>query len=86
MARRTPEQMDKLRARALLDDPLQELTDHEREWIWRSLLKRIRWSETLELAELSDADALMALARVRGRYQVRIDEYKRKKAEEQAHG
>lgn len=77
MARRTVEQMDALRARALLADGLEELTDHEREWVWRSLFKRIRWSAALDLAELTDEEAVAALVPLRRKYQARIDEYKR---------
>jgi hypothetical protein len=86
MARRTVEQMDALRARALLADGLAELTDHEREWVWRSVLKRIRWGAVLELAELTDEEAVAALVPVREKYQARIDAYKRQKKEEHAHG
>src|SRR5690242_15981805 len=50
--RRTPAEVDALRARALLGDPLGELGDGEREWVWRSLLKGARLGEACALAEL----------------------------------
>lgn len=80
--KRKPQEMDRLRARALKGDPLKALRDTEREWVWRSLLKRVRWKETLKIAGLTEEQALTRLERVRVQYQRRIDAYKATKATE----
>jgi hypothetical protein len=74
--KRSPTAMDHLRAKALKGDPLAQLTDREREWVWRSLLKGVRRAETQALADLDDAQLQKALARVKRWYQARIDQYK----------
>jgi hypothetical protein len=65
-----------LRARALLGDPLVELTDADREWIWRSLLKGIRLGEACVLAGLAADQLDPVLASVRHAYHRRIRDYK----------
>jgi len=81
-SKRKPQEMDRLRARALKGDPLKSLRDTEREWVWRSLLKRVRWKETLTIAGLTEDQAVQRLERVRVQYQRRIDAYKATKAAE----
>lgn len=82
--RRTSEEVDLLRARALLDDDLAELSDAERAWVWRSLLKGIRVDEACVLA-LVDLDRLdEAMEAVRARYEHRTLQYKARRAQEVA--
>jgi len=82
--RRTSAEMEQLRARALLDDPLEGLTDAGREWVWRSLLKGVRVEEACVLA-LLDYEALgVALDAVRRRYAERLAAYKARRAAEGA--
>jgi hypothetical protein len=73
--------VDLLRARALLDDDLAELSDAEREWVWRSLLKGIRVDEAcvVALLELDRLDE--ALAAVRARYEQRARRFLEAKAQ-----
>ena len=75
-ARRSSLEVDTLRARALLGDPLVELTDADREWIWRSLLKGIRLGEACALAGLTVDQLDPVLASVRHAYHRRIRDYK----------
>lgn len=78
--RRTSDEVDLLRARALLNDDLAELTDGEREWVWRSLLKGLRLDEACVLA-LLDLDQLdEAMEAVRARYERRTRQYKERRA------
>lgn len=75
-ARRSSLEVDMLRARALLGDPLVELTDADREWIWRSLLKGIHLGEACALAGLTVDQLDPVLASVRHAYHRRIRDYK----------
>jgi hypothetical protein len=75
-ARRSSHEVDTLRARALLGDPLVDLSDADREWIWRSLLKGIRLGEACALAELTFDQLEPVLASVRHAYHRRIRDYK----------
>src|SRR5215831_19374255 len=77
-ARRSSLEVDVLRARALLGDPLVELTDADREWIWRSLLKGIRLGEACALAGLTVDLLDPVLAGVRHDYHRRIRDYKQR--------
>jgi hypothetical protein len=77
-ARRSSLEVDTLRARALLGDPLVELSDADREWIWRSLLKGIRLGEACALAGLSVGQLDPILASVRHAYHRRIRDYKQR--------
>ena len=47
---------------------LAELTDAEREWVWRSLLKGVRVDQALALATMESDEGEPALARVRHWY------------------
>lgn len=73
----TSEDTDRLRARALRGDRLDELRDSRREWIWRSLLKGTRLEVARTLAGLTEEQTIAAVARVRHWYQQRLAEYKR---------
>jgi hypothetical protein len=75
-ARRSSLEVDALRSRALLGDPLVELTDADREWIWRSLLKGIRLGEACALAGLTVDQLEPVLVSVRHAYHRRIRDYK----------
>jgi hypothetical protein len=69
--RRSSQEVDRLRARALRGDILAELTDAEREWVWRSLLKGVRVDQALVLAEMESDEVEPALARIRRWYSER---------------
>jgi len=74
-ARQRSVEVDALRARALRDDPLTELTDSDREWVWRSVLKRVRLRQSAQLAGLVARDEValeQAIAKVRARYARRL--------------
>jgi hypothetical protein len=47
---------------------LAELTDAEREWVWRSLLKGVRVDQALALARMESDEGEPALADIRRRY------------------
>jgi len=72
-----PREIDRLRARALLGDQLVELTDSDREWVWRSLLNGVRVAQSVALAGLEGAQLIPALAQIRTIYEHRIRSYKR---------
>ena len=82
---RKPRDMDRLRAQALKGDYLKHLGDTEREWVWRSLLKGVRWEQTLTVAGLTEEKAQIRLETVRRWYLQRIDTYKHDKAKEALH-
>ena len=80
--RRRSAEVDLLRARALSDDPLSDLSDTDREWVWRSLLKEIRLSQAAQLAGIvtktgtvDTARVRQALQRVREQYHHRLRAY-----------
>jgi uncharacterized damage-inducible protein DinB len=75
-ARRSPAVLDQLRAQALKGDRLDHLSDADREWIWRSLLKGVRFAEAVRLSGLSPEQVERALRRIRKLYQKRLDDYK----------
>jgi hypothetical protein len=77
-ARRSSREVDTLRARALLGDPLVELSDADREWIWRSLLKGIRLGEACALAGLTIDQLDPVVSSVRHAYHRRIRDYKQR--------
>lgn len=65
-----------MRARALQGDRLAELTDAEREWVWRSLLTGVRLELSATLAGLTHEQVVQALVQIRARYDQRIANYK----------
>src|SRR5262249_53061526 len=73
--RRTPEEADELRARALCGNTLATESDATREWIWRSLLKGIRLSEACRLAGISLDQVDPILVEIRRLYQQRCQTY-----------
>ena len=74
---RSPIEMDALRVRALQGDDLAELSDSEREWVWRSLLKGVRRAELLLTLDMTPRHYERALASIRHRYQARLATYKK---------
>lgn len=74
--RQTSAMLDQWRARALRGDRLGDLTDSQREWVWRSLLKGVRRAEAVCLARLSPEQEAHAVARVRRWYAQRLADYK----------
>lgn len=77
---RSPLEVDQLRARALQGDTLADLTDKEREWVWRSLLKAIRMREVCELLDWTERKYRRALPAIQRMYDERIAAYKAEKA------
>jgi hypothetical protein len=63
----------------LRGDSLGELTDAEREWVWRSLLTSVRLEASAALAGLSEEGIAAALAAIQARYDQRIAGYKRRR-------
>jgi hypothetical protein len=82
--RTAPATMDQLRVRTLRGDRLRDLTDRQREWVWRSVLKGVRRQETIALGHFSEGEYAKGVERVRGWYDQRIEMYKRQQAREQA--
>jgi hypothetical protein len=74
--RTPPEIMDALRVQTLRGDKLGALSDAQREWVWRSLLKGVRRAETMALGDLSEAQYIKGMARVQRWYAERIAAYK----------
>ena len=61
------------RARALRGDALEELTESQREWVWRSLLRGVRLSQATKLAQLAPEKTPHALQQVATRYSTLMD-------------
>ena len=57
-----------------------ELTDSDREWVWRSLLTGVRVVQSAAMAGLERGQLEPALAQVRTLYEHRIRSYKRGKS------
>src|SRR6476646_6602182 len=66
-------EVDVQRARALRGDGLEELTESQREWVWRSLLRGVRLSQATKLAQLAPAETPQALQHVAHRYSALMD-------------
>ena len=78
--RTPPDVMDALRVQTLRGDKLGDLTDRQREWVWRSLLKGVRRAETMALGGLSSEQYERGVARVRRWYAERIATFKVQRA------
>jgi hypothetical protein len=74
--RMTSATLDQWRARALRGDRLGDLSDTQREWVWRSILKGVRRAEAVRLARLTADQEVQAVARVRRWYAQRLAEFK----------
>jgi hypothetical protein len=67
-------EVDVQRARALRGDALEELTESQREWVWRSLLRGVRLSQATKLAQLRPEETPQALQQVANRYGALMDQ------------
>ena len=65
--------------RALRGDALEELTDSQREWVWRSLLRGVRLNQATKLAQLSAEETPQALQQVANRYGALMDQRRRER-------
>ena len=82
-ARRQPSwKIDVQRARTLRGDALEELTDKQREWVWRSLLCGVRLAQATKLAQLSPEETLQALQQVANRHSALMDRRRRKRQQQ----
>jgi hypothetical protein len=72
-------EVDVQRARALHGDALEELTDSQREWVWRSLLRGVRLAQATKLAQLLPEDTPHALQQVANRYSALMDQRRRER-------
>jgi hypothetical protein len=59
--------------RALRGDALEELTQSQREWVWRSLLRGVRLSQATKLAQLGPEETPLALQQVVNCYSALMD-------------
>jgi hypothetical protein len=67
-------EVDVQRARALRGDALEELTESQREWVWRSLLRGVRLNQATKLAQLAPEETPQALQQVANRYSALMDQ------------
>ena len=61
-------------ARALRGDALEELTDSQRGWAWRSLLRGVRLSQATKLAQLAPEETPLTLQQVARRDSALMDQ------------
>jgi hypothetical protein len=69
------------RARALRGDALADLTDNQREWVWRSLLRGVRLSRATTLAQLAPEDTPLAPQQVAHSYSTLMEQRRRVRLE-----
>jgi hypothetical protein len=74
-------EVDVQRARALRGDALEDLTDSQREWVWRSLLRGVRLAQATTLAQLTSEETPQALQHVVTRYSALMDQRRRERWE-----
>src|SRR5690348_3111609 len=72
-------EVDVQRARALRGDALEELTESQREWVWRSLLRGVRLSQATKLAQLAPEETPRALQQVASSYSALMDHRRRER-------
>jgi hypothetical protein len=72
-------EVDVQRARALRGDTLEELTESQREWVWRSLLRGVRLAQATKLAQLPPEATPQALQRIANRYSALMDQRRRER-------
>ena len=70
-------EVDVQRARALRGDTREELTEGQREWVWRSLLRGVRLAQATKLAQLAPEATPQALQQVAHRYSALMDQRRR---------
>jgi hypothetical protein len=61
-------------ARALRGDALEELTESQWEWVWRSLLRGVRLAQATKLAQLPPKETPQALQQVAHCYSALMDQ------------
>lgn len=72
-------EVDVQRARALRGDALEELTESQREWVWRSLLRGVRLSQATKLAQLLPQETPQALQQIANRYSTLMERRRRER-------
>jgi hypothetical protein len=72
-------EVDVQRARALRGDALEELTESQREWVWRSLLRGVGLSQATQLAQLTPEATPHALQQVANCYSTLMDQRRRER-------
>src|SRR5262245_63914259 len=72
-------EVDVQRAKALRGDALEELTESQREWVWRSLLRGVRLSQASKLAQLAPEATPQALQQVAYLYSALMDHRRRER-------
>jgi hypothetical protein len=72
-------EVDVQRARALRGDALEELTESQREWVWRSLLRGVRLAQATKLAQLAPEETPQDLRQVSHRYSELMDRRRRER-------
>jgi hypothetical protein len=72
-------EVDVQRARALRGDALEELTESQREWVWRSLLRGVRLAQATKLAQLPPEQTPQALQQIAKRYSSLMDRRRRER-------
>jgi len=72
-------ELDVQRARALRGDVLEELTESQREWVWRSLLRGVRLSQVTTLAQLTPEETPQALQQVVNHYSALMEHRRRER-------
>jgi hypothetical protein len=77
-------EVDVQRARALRGDVLEELTESQREWVWRSLLRGVRLSQATKLAQRASEETPQALQQVANRYSALMDLRRRERLAQRA--
>jgi hypothetical protein len=70
-------EVDVQRARALRGDTLEDLTDSQREWVWRSLLRGVRLAQATKLAQLAPEETPHTLQQVANRYSALMNQRRR---------
>jgi hypothetical protein len=79
--RRASWEVDVQRARTLRGAALDELTESQREWVWRSLLRGVRLVHATKLAQLAPEETPQALQQVANRYSALMDQRRRERQE-----
>jgi len=77
-------EVDVQRARALRGDALEELTESQREWVWRSLLRGVRLNQATKLAQLPPQETPQALRQVANCYSELMDRRRRERQSQRA--
>jgi hypothetical protein len=72
-------EVDVQRARALRGDALEEVTESQREWVWRSLLRGVRLAQATKLAQLPSEETPQALQQVANCYSALMDRRRRER-------